>query len=763
MKFRFPIIIIDEDFRSENTSGLGIRAMAEAIEKEGFEVVGVTSYGDLSQFAQQQSRASAFVLSIDDEEFTPGDDLDQAVLDLRAFIEEVRRKNADVPIYIYGETKTARHLPNDILRELHGFIHMFEDTPEFVARHILREARTYLEGIQPPFFKALLGYADDGSYSWHCPGHSGGVAFLKSPIGQMYHQFYGENMLRADVCNSVEELGQLLDHNGAIGASERNAARIFNADHCFFVTNGTSTSNKMVWHHAVAPGDVVVVDRNCHKSILHAIIMIGAIPVFLKPTRNHWGIIGPIQQSEFEIEAIREKIRANPLLSHVDADTVKPRVITLTQSTYDGVLYNTETIKEMLDGHIDNLHFDEAWLPHAAFHPFYGQYHAMGRKRARPKHSITYATQSIHKLLAGISQASHVLVQDSQDTKLDRHLFNEAYLMHTSTSPQYSIIASCDVAAAMMEPPGGTALVEESIAEALDFRRAMRKVDAEYGDDDWWFQVWGPDDLGVEGEFEQRPWVLRRTDADGVQKADGEDSWHGFGDMAPGFNMLDPIKATLITPGLNIDGKFEDTGIPASIVTKYLVEHGVVVEKTGLYSFFIMFTIGITKGRWNTLLSALQQFKDDHAKNAPLWRAMPDFVAKYPRYETMGLRDLCQHVHALYAKYDVAILSTDMYLSDLMPAMKPSDAYAHIARRETQRVPIDDLVGRVTTSLVTPYPPGIPLLIPGEVFNEKIVQYLKFNRAFARECPGFETDIHGLVHEVGADGAVHYFADCVAQ
>ena len=128
MKFRFPIIIIDEDFRSENTSGLGIRALAQAIESEGFEVLGVTSYGDLSQFAQQQSRASAFILSIDDEEFTPGPDLDPAVLNLRHFIEEVRRKNLDVPIYVYGETKTSRHIPNDILRELHGFIHMFEDT-----------------------------------------------------------------------------------------------------------------------------------------------------------------------------------------------------------------------------------------------------------------------------------------------------------------------------------------------------------------------------------------------------------------------------------------------------------------------------------------------------------------------------------------------------------------------------------------------------------------------------------------------------------
>lgn len=758
MKFRFPIVIIDEDFRSENTSGLGIRALAQAIETEGFEVLGVTSYGDLSQFAQQQSRASAFILSIDDEEFTPGPDLDPAVLNLRHFIEEVRRKNLDVPIYVYGETKTSRHIPNDILRELHGFIHMFEDTPEFVARHIIREAKSYLEGVQPPFFKALLDYAEDGSYSWHCPGHSGGVAFLKSPVGQMFHQFFGENMLRADVCNAVEELGQLLDHDGPVGASERNAARIFNADHCFFVTNGTSTSNKMVWHHTVAPGDVVVVDRNCHKSILHAIIMTGAIPVFLKPTRNHFGIIGPIPKEEFEPASIQAKIAANPLLKGVDAKKVKPRVLTITQSTYDGVLYNTETIKGMLDGYVENLHFDEAWLPHAAFHPFYGSYHAMGKKRARPEQAMVYATQSIHKLLAGISQASHVLVQDSQTVKLDRHLFNEAFLMHTSTSPQYSIIASCDVAAAMMEPPGGTALVEESIAEALDFRRAMRKVDEEYGDD-WWFKVWGPDKLVDEGIGRSEDWIIKGES----KNAKAGVNWHGFGKMATGFNMLDPIKSTIVTPGMDLNGKFAKTGIPASILTKFLAEHGVVVEKTGLYSFFIMFTIGITKGRWNSMLTALQQFKDDYAKNQPMWRILPEFCQKYPRYEKMGLADLCHHIHALYAKYDIARLTTDMYLSDLKPAMKPSDAYAHIALHKTERVEIDKLEGRITVGLVTPYPPGIPLLIPGEVFNKKIVDYLKFSREFNSQCPGFETDIHGLVEEEDADGKKHYFADCVKE
>ena len=759
MKFRFPIVIIDEDFRSENTSGLGIRALAEALEKEGMEVLGVTSYGDLAQFAQQQSRASAFILSIDDEEFGEGsaDEVTQALKSLRAFVEEIRFRNADIPIYLYGETRTSRHIPNDVLRELHGFIHMFEDTPEFVARHIIREAKSYLDSLAPPFFRALLHYAQDGSYSWHCPGHSGGVAFLKAPVGQMFHQFFGENMLRADVCNAVDELGQLLDHTGPVADSEKNAARIFNADHCFFVTNGTSTSNKIVWHASVAPGDIVVVDRNCHKSVLHAITMTGAIPVFLMPTRNHLGIIGPIPMSEFEPAAIEEKIMSNPFARDAWAlakktGQARPRILTITQSTYDGVLYNVEMIKSVLGNTIDTLHFDEAWLPHAAFHDFYKDMHAIGKDRPRPDEPLVFSTQSTHKLLAGLSQASQILVQESNRRQLDRDLFNEAYLMHTSTSPQYAIIASLDVAAAMMEPPGGTALVEESLVEALDFRRAMRKVAEEFGPKDWWFSVWGPEDVQADshGMAKREQWELKP-----------EDEWHGFEKLVPGFNMLDPIKATIVTPGLNIKGEFDAQGIPASVVTKYLAEHGVIVEKTGLYSFFIMFTIGITKGRWNTLLTALQQFKDDYDKNQPMWRVIPEFCATQPRYERVGLRELCQQLHDTYKSYDIARLTTEMYTSDMEPAMKPADAFAFVAHRKTERVPIDKLEGRITTSLLTPYPPGIPLLIPGERFNKTIVGYLQFARDFNAKFPGFEADIHGLVQQ-DVGGRPEYFVDCVA-
>jgi arginine decarboxylase len=755
MKFRFPVVIIDEDFRSENISGSGIRALAQAIEGEGMEVLGLTSYGDLTSFAQQASRASCFILSIDDDEIGIEDDetveLAAAIVSLRAFMQAVRRRNADLPIFLYGETRTSRHIPNDILRELHGFIHMFEDTPEFVARHIIREAKTYLDALPPPFFRALTHYAADGSYSWHCPGHSGGVAFLKSPLGQMFHQFFGENMLRADVCNAVDELGQLLDHTGPVAASERNAARIFNADHLFFVTNGTSTSNKIVWHATVAPGDIVLVDRNCHKSILHAITMTGSIPVFLTPTRNHFGIIGPIPRDEFKPENIRKKIEANPFAREAlrQNPKLRPRILTITQSTYDGVVYNVEMIKDLLGDLLDTLHFDEAWLPHAEFHPFYKDMHAIGAGRSRTG-ALVFATHSTHKLLAGISQASQILVQDSENSTFDRHRFNEAYLMHTSTSPQYAIIASCDVAAAMMESPGGPALVEESIAEALDFRRAMRKVGADYSPD-WWFTVWGPDSLAQEGIGDREDWMLRPGER-----------WHGFDKLADGFNMLDPIKATIITPGLDVEGEFGAFGIPAAILTRYLAEHGIIVEKTGLYSFFIMFTIGITKGRWNSMVTELQQFKDDYDANQPLWRVLPEFVAQHPAYERIGLRDLCEQIHSVYKANDIARLTTEMYLSSMEPAMKPTDAYAKLVHREIDRVPIDDLEGRVTSILLTPYPPGIPLLIPGERFNGTIVRYLRFAREFNERFPGFHTDIHGLVGEV-IDGRIEYFVDCVRQ
>jgi len=173
-----------------------------------------------------------------------------------------------------------------------------------------------------------------------------------------------------------------------------------------------------------------------------------------------------------------------------------------------------------------------------------------------------------------------------------------------------------------------------------------------------------------------------------------------------------------------------------------------------------MFTIGITKGRWNTMVTELQQFKDDYDNNQPLWRVMPEFLKQHPRYETMGLRDLCDGIHAVYRENDIARLTTEMYTSHMEPVMTPADAYSKMTHWDVDRVPIDALAGRVTAVLLTPYPPGIPLLIPGERVNGTIVCYLQFAREFNTRFPGFETDIHGLVKQP-ADGEIRYFLDCV--
>ena len=739
MNVNFPVLLVGDPARASQL-GSSADGLAVAIERTGMTVLHRSSAIDAATLADLSSRVAAFVYCATEDET---DELDQA----RAveFVEVVRAKNATVPIYLFAERITATSIPLAALKDVNGFVNTVEETDDYVARGIAHAARTYLDAIAPPFFAALTEYVESGANSWHTPGHSGGAAFLKSPVGTMFHQFFGENMLRADVCNAVEDLGQLLDHTGPVFDAERNAARIFSADHLYFVTNGTSTSNKIVWNAMVSPGDVVVVDRNCHKSVLHAIILTGAIPIFLTPTRNQAGIIGPIPRHEFTMASIREKIEANPFIAD---KSVTPRMFALTQSTYDGIIYNVDAIKELLDGEIDVLHFDEAWLPHATFHDFYRGMHAIGRDRARCASSLVFATQSTHKLLAGLSQASQILVQESTTEHLDQQIFNEAFLMHTSTSPQYAIIASCDVAASMMDRPGGTALVEEALTEALEFRRAIIRI-AEELEDSWWFSVWGPDTPLRQGIGERPDWEIE-PDVD----------WHGFHDVQSGFTMLDPLKVTVMTPGLDLTGSFAERGVPAAVLTRYLAEHGVIVEKTGLYSFLALFTIGATRGRWNTLITQLRRFKDAYDNNLPVGQVMSHYATA--RYAGVGLADLCQGIHEFYRARDVARLTTDTYVAPVTAAMLPSDAWAAMTRRQVEAVPVAELDGRATAVLLTPYPPGIPLLVPGERFNSRIVEYLKFAEAFNRAYPGLETLIHGA-ETIGTGDAASLFVHCLVE
>src|SRR6476619_3301698 len=323
----FPIAIIDEDFEGKNAAGRGMRQLASAIEKEGFRVVAGVSYEDARQLVNTLNVESCWLVSVDGAEATP-----QQWEILEEILAAKRRRNDRLPIFLFGDERTAEMVPASVLKHANAFMRLFEDSPEFLARVIARAANLYLERLPPPMFKALMDYTLHASYSWHTPGHGGGVGFRKSPVGNLFYQFFGENTLRSDVSVSVGKLGSLLDHTGPIAAGERNAARIFGSDETLFVVGGTSTANKIVWHGTVAKGDLVLCDRNCHKSILHSLIMTGATPIYLIPSRNGLGIIGPISRDQFTPQSINGKIVASKFAGETDG---KVRLVVMTNSTYD--------------------------------------------------------------------------------------------------------------------------------------------------------------------------------------------------------------------------------------------------------------------------------------------------------------------------------------------------------------------------------------------------------------------------------------------
>ncbi len=745
---KFPILIAHRDVGAQSVAGARLRQLEQELQKNGWKSILVDNRADAAIVAGAHHGLAAILFDAEAVRGKP-DDLKALVARLAA----VHERAPGLPIIALGELATIEEASPqaiEVLREIHSILYLYEDTVPFLARQVMRAADDYLANLLPPFFKALARHAERSAYSWHTPGHAGGVGFTKCAVGYALHEFFGENTLRSDLSISVPELGSLLDHTGPIKEAEAYAAKVFGADHTYFVTNGTSTANKIIWHAMAGNDDIVVVDRNCHKSLLHSLIMTGATPVYFTPSRNNYGIIGPIGLDQFTPAAIRKKVAASPIARAAKGGV---RIAVVTNSTYDGLCYNAELVKATVGNGVDALHFDEAWYAYAAFHEFYDGRHGMGLKRGHPraKHPIVFATHSTHKLLAAFSQASMIHIQESEDQKIDTTRFNDAFMMHSSTSPHYGIIASLDVSSAMMDGASGRSIVAETHDEAMRFRRAMVSAGKSFKKGDWWFKVWHPDGLSLDAAPRTKDWVL-----------DPKASWHGYPNLAPDYVMLDPIKVTVLTPGMGKDTSLGKTGVPAAVVSKYLWERGLVVEKTGLYSFLILFSLGITRGKWSTMVDALYDFHSDYEANVPLAKALPSVAAAGGRhYEGWGLRDLCQAIHESYRKNDTAHAMNAMYTDLPPPVMKPSIAYDHLVHGRVEPVPIDKLKGRVTAVMIVPYPPGIPLIMPGERFaTASIIDYLKYARDTDEHFPGFEADIHGPRFE-HSGGKKHWFVDCV--
>ncbi len=582
------------------------------------------------------------------------------------------------------------------------------------------------------------------------------------------------------------ELGDMLVHEGPALEAQKQAAAIFGAERTYFVLNGTSASNKIVLSALVAEGDLVLFDRNNHKAAFHgALVLGGGIPIFLETDRNAYGLIGPIFHEALDEARIRAKIRANRLVADREAWR-KPRpfrVAVIEQCTYDGTIYNARMIVEKIGHLCDYILFDEAWAGFMKFHPLFADRFAMGLRDLDAESPGIIATQSTHKQLASFSQASQIHTKDShikgQRRRVEHRRFNESFLLHASTSPFYPIFASLDVGAQMMKGRSGEVLWDDTIRLGIELRKKIRAIRSEFEAKEkqperrWFFDPFVPDVVTLppeaEGEapreiaWEEAPTDVLASDPAHWALKPGA-AWHGFRHVAEGYAMTDPNKLTLLTPGFDrATGAYGDYGIPAPVVTQYLRENRVVAEKNDLNSMLFLLTPGVESSKAGTLLSALVAFKRLHDDNALLDDALPEFVRRRPqRYKGLRLRDLCADFHAFHREAGTSALQRAQFSPEHLPEMvlPPHEAVRELTRNNVDYVPIDEAVGRIATTLLLVYPPGIGTVVPGERMSERARPMLEYFKMFERSSnlfPGFEAEIQGVYRELEPSGAIRFY------
>ena len=755
---RWVLLIASEVGGTDSVSDRAMERLVDAISEEGYEVVRTTTPEDGLSLVGSDPSHSAILLDWDLEEDHQFDER-AALRILRA----VRRRNKKVPIFLIADRTLVSELPLEVVKQVHEYIHLFGDTPAFIANRVDFAVERYNEQLLPPYFRELKKYTDQGAYSWDAPGHMGGVAFLKHPVGMEFHRFFGENLMRSDLGISTSPLGSWLDHIGPPGESERNAARIFGADWTFYVLGGSSTSNQIVGHGVIGQDDIVLADANCHKSICHALTVTGARPVYFKPTRNGYGMIGLVPLKRFSPESVQRLIEKSPFAA--GAASKEPTYAVVTNSTYDGLCYDVNRVVKELAQSVPRVHFDEAWYAYAKFHQIYRGRFAMDVPDEMPNRPAIFAVQSTHKMLAAFSMASMIHIKLSPRAALDFDQFNESFMMHGTTSPFYPLIASLDVAAAMMDEPAGPTLMNETIQDAISFRKAMSSVAhrlraAEDGDG-WFFRLFQPDrvtDLTEEKSylFEEAPDRLLATNSSCWTLKPGED-WHGFQDedIADEYCMLDPTKVTILMPGVNAQGQTSDWGIPAAILTEFLDGRRVEIARTGDYTVLVLFSVGTSKGKWGSLLENLFEFKRLYDTEAPLEEALPDLVLKYPtRYRNVSLKELSDEMNTAMKQMNLAGLVNEACDEDFDPVLTPAQTYQKLLRNGTERIRFNEMAGRITAVMLVPYPPGIPMSMPGERLGgpeSPVIRLILAMEEFGKRFPGFEREVHGIEVDVHGD------------
>lgn len=752
-RLKMRVLLVHPRIGSESAGGRACRIVIQEFADRNIETETAIDAEDARTVIQSDASIQAVMLdwSLPGEDGQVGDPPAAAGL-----IEAIRARNDRIPIFLLTERNKTKALTIELINAIDELVWLQEDSATFVCGRVEAAIRNYIKAMFGPLTSALRDFAQVHEYSWHTPGHTGGTAFLKHPAGRAFHDFYGENLFRTDLSISVGELGSLLDHNGPIGASERYISRIFGSHRSYSVTNGSSTSNRVIFMACVGQKQLVLCDRNCHKSIEHGLTMTGGIPHYLVPSRNRYGLMGPIYPKRLEQGSVQEAVNADPLAR--DLADKRPVFAVVTNSTYDGLCYDVKRVSEVLDQHVDCMHFDEAWFGYGRFNPIYRGRLAMhgDAKDHKPTDATVFSTHSTHKLLAAFSQASYIHLREGR-RPMPHARFNESFMMHASTSPFYPIMASNEVAASMMDGAGGAALTRESIDEAVAFRQVVGRVGREYQKKgEWFFRTWNAtqvrDASGKSVAFEDAAPEHLATTPDCWVLHPGE-VWHGFDGLEDGYCMLDPIKVSVLVPGMQDDGEFAAQGFPATLLTAYLDARGIEVEKTSDFAVLFLFSIGITKAKWGTLLTAMIDFKHDYDANVPLSRVLPGLVDSHPqRYGQLGLRDLGDEMFKVLREGAQTRHLAQAFNLIPQARLTPADTYQELIRGRVERVSLDQLADRTVATSVVPYPPGIPMMMPGETAGPADgphISYLKALRAWDSAFPGFGHDTHGVEVEDG--------------
>ena len=660
-----------------------------------------------------------------------------------------------ISIFVLAETD---EINDEIKNKVHKITHINELNEEEFSKELNKAADKYEEEMLPPFFDVLSEYSRRGNLQFACPGHQGGQYFVKHPAGRAMYEFFGENIFKSDICNADVDLGDLLIHEGPAMSAQTYAAKVYNADKTYFVMNGTSTSNSVVINAIVSPGDLVLFDRNNHKSIYNsALVSSAGKPVYLETSRNPFGFIGGIDSHCFNEEYLRSEA------AKIDSEKAKEkrpfRLAVIQLGTYDGTIYNARQVVDKIGHLCDYILFDSAWVGYEQFIPMMRECSPL-LLDLKPEDPGILVTQSIHKQQAGFSQTSQIHKKDShlkgQKRYVDHKRFNNAYMLYASTSPFYPLFAALDVNARMQDGEAGRKLWADCIKVGVEARKDVLER----------CELLKP---FIPPVVNGKPWQDYPTEeiANNIEffKFYPGEKWHSFEGYGENQYFVDPNKFMLTTPGINVEtGEYEEFGIPATILANYLRDHRVVPEKNDLNSILFLLTPAESTSKMKGLVDHLVRFENLIKEDAPLSEVLPKLYAKYEeRYKGYTIRRLCQEMHDFYKKNDAKTYQKLLFRRDSLPeyVMNPNEANIELKRNNAKLVPLSDIVGEIALEGALPYPPGVFCVVPGERWNNVAQKYFSILEEGINKFPGFAPEIQGvyLEKEEGKIRAYGYVLD----